>query len=134
MNKDVENKVKSILGLYNFYKYQMNTVQRIGMLSLWIEVSIEKEEYEVAASLQKELNRITNGEEEFYMISPSEIINIQREEMERKIKESLEEERPVKVKKKLKFVNYWKTGTLELLRIGFNDFRFVIFNFGLEIK
>lgn len=132
MNENVENKVKGILGLYNFYKHQMNTVQRIGILSLWIEVSIEREEYEVAAVLQKELDKITTGEEEFYVISPS-MINIQREEMERKIKESLED-KPVKIVKKLKFVNYWKSGTLEVFRLGFNDFRFVIFNFGFELK
>lgn len=133
MDENVVNKVKSILGLYSFYKHQMNTVQRIGILSLWIQVSIEREEYEVAAGLQKELDNITNGEEEFYTIPPSTMIDIQREEMERKIKESLEDS-PVKIKKKLRFVNYWKLNTFELIRIVFNDFKFVIFNFGFEIK
>lgn len=133
MNENVENKVKGILGLYNFYKYQMNTVQRIGLLSLWIQVSIEREEYEVAAGLQKEIDKITNGEEEFYAISPSMIINIQKEEMEKKLTESLDNT-PVKIKKKLKFVNYWGSGTFELFRITFRDFKFVIFNLGLEMK
>ena len=36
MNENVENKVKGIVGLYNFYKGQMNTVQRVGLLSLWV--------------------------------------------------------------------------------------------------
>jgi hypothetical protein len=132
MNENVENKVKCIVGLYNFYKYQMNTLQRIGLLSLWIEVSIEKEEYEVAAGLQKELDRITNGEEEFYTISPSIMMDIQKEEMERTIKESLENPQPTK--KKLKFVNYWGSGNFELFRISFNDFKLIFFNLGFEIK
>lgn len=131
MNENVENKVKGILGLYNFYKHQMNTIQRIGLLSLWIEVSIDKEEYEVAASLQKELNKITNGEEEFYNISPSAMITLQKEEMERTIKESLEKPEPKK--KKLKYINYWGTGTFEVFRLTFGDFKFVIFNIGLEM-
>jgi hypothetical protein len=131
MNEDVENKVKGILGLYNFYKYQMNTIQRIGLLSLWIEVSIDKEEYEVAAGLQKELEKITNGEEEFYNISPSAMITLQREEMEKTIKESLEKIEPKK--KKLKFVNYWGTGTFEVFRLVFGDFKFIFFNFGFEM-
>ena len=134
MNENVENKVKGILGLYNFYKHQMNTLQRIGILSLWIEVSIEKEEYEVAAGLQKELDKITNGEEEFYAISPSALINIQREEMERAIKESLEKVPPVEHKKKLKFVNYWGSGTFEIFRLCFGDFKFIFFNLGFEMK
>ena len=132
MNENVENKVKCIVGLYNFYKYQMNTLQRIGLLSLWIEVSIEKEEYEVAAGLQKELDRITNGEEEFYTISPSIMMDIQKEEMERTIKESLENPQPTK--KKLKFVNYWGSGNFELFRISCNDFKLIFFNLGFEIK
>lgn len=134
MNENVENKVKGILGLYNFYKHQMNTLQRIGILSLWIEVSIEKEEYEVAAGLQKELDKITNGEEEFYAISPSALINIQKEEMERAIKESLEKTPPVEHKKKLKFVNYWGSGTFEIFRFCFGDFKFILFNLGFEMK
>lgn len=132
MNENVENKVKGILGLYGFYKHQMNTLQRIGLLSLWIEVSIEREEYEVAAGLQKELNKITNGEEEFYTISPSTLMDIQREEMERTIKESLENSQPIK--KKLKFINYWGLGTFELFRISFGDFKFIFFNIGFELK
>lgn len=132
MNEKIENKVKGILGLYNFYKYQMNTIQRIGLLSLWIEVSIEKEEYEVAASLQKEMDKIVSGEEEFHTISPSIMANIQKEEMEMAIKESLEKPQPIK--KKLKFVNYWGNGTFEIIRIGFGDFKFVFLNFGFEMK
>lgn len=134
MNENTENKVRGIVGLYNFYKHQMNTLQRIAMLSLWIETSIDREEYEVAAGLQKELDKITNGEEEFYAISPSALINIQREEMERTIKESLEKTTPVEIKKKLKFVNYWGSGTFEIFRLCFGDFKFMIFNFGFELK
>ena len=134
MNENVENKVKGIVGLYNFYKSEMNTVQRVALLSLWIETSITKEEYEVAAGLQKELDKITNGEEEFYVISPSTLINTQREEMERTIKESLEKTSSVNVKKKLKFVNYWGSGTFEVFRLCFGNFKFVFFNLGFEMR
>jgi len=134
MNENTENKVKGIVGLYNFYKHQMNTLQRIGMLSLWIEASIDREEYEVAAGLQKELDKITNGEEEFHVISPSALINIQKEEMERTIKESLEKTPHVGYKKRLKFVNYWGSGTFEFFRLCFGDFKFIFFNLGFEMK
>lgn len=132
LNENVENKVKGIVGLYNFYKGQMNTVQRVGLLSLWVEVSITKEEYEVAAGLQKELDKIISGEEEFYAISPSVMVDIKEEEMKKTIKESLEKPQPTK--KKLKFVNYWGLGTFEIIRIGFGDFKFIFLNFGFEMK
>ena len=110
----------------------MNTVQRVGLLSLWIEVSITKEEYEVAAGLQKELDKIISGEEEFYTMSPSVMVDIKEEEMKKTIKESLGKPRPTK--KKLKFVNYWGLGTFEIIRIGFGDFKFIFLNFGFEMK
>ena len=132
MNEGVENKVKGIVGLYNFYKGQMNTVQRIGLLSLWIEVSIDREEYEVAAGLQKELDKILNGQEDFQAIPPSLLREIQKEEMEKTIIESLKQEEPKK--KKLKFVNYWGSGSFELFRIGFGDFKLILFNLGFELK
>ena len=133
MNDNVENKVKGIVGLYNFYKYQMNTVQRVAILTLWIEISISKEEYEVAAGLQKELDKIIKGEEEFYITSPSNMASIQKEEMERTIKESLEKDL-IEVRKKLKFVNYWGSGIFELFRISFGDFKLIFFNIGLEMR
>lgn len=125
MNESVENKVKGIVGLYNFYKYEMNTLQRVSMLTVWIDLSIQREEYEVAAGLQKELDKILNGEEEFYVISPSDIIreNLKKESLNKK-----------PVKKKLKFVNYWGSKTFELFRISFREFKFIIFNIGFEIK
>lgn len=132
MDENVENKVRGIVGLYNFYKHQMNTAQRIGLLSLWIEVSISKEEYEVAAGLQKELDKITTGEEEFQFIAPSLMIELQKEEMEKTIINSFNQEEPKK--KKLKFVNYWGSGTFELFRLTFGDFKFLFFNIGFELK
>lgn len=132
MNENVENKVRGIVGLYNFYKYQMNTVQRIGLLTLWIETSIDKEEYEVAAGLQKELDKILNGQEEFQSIPPSLMGEIQKEEMEKTIIESLKQEGSKK--KKLKFVNYWGSDSFELFRIGFGDFKLILFNIGFEVK
>lgn len=130
MNEDVENKVKGIITLYNIHKYDMNTVQRIALLTTWIEVSINKEEYEVAAGLKKELDKILNGEEEFRIISPSLEIKIQKEE-EKNIIDPLESEKKPE-KKKLKFVNYWGSGQFDLIRIGFNNF--IIFNVGFVIK
>ena len=59
-------------------------------------------------------------------------MDIQREEMERTIKESLENSQPIK--KKLKFINYWGLGTFELFRISFGDFKFIFFNIGFELK
>ena len=102
MNEEVENKVRGILGLYNFYKYKMNTVQRVALLTLWIEVCINKEEYEVAAGLQKELDKIISGEEEYFVISPSDMLELEKEEIERTINENLEKSKISK--KKIKFI------------------------------
>ena len=131
MNENGENKVRGIVGLYHYYKHQMNTVQRIGLLSLWIELSIDREEYEVAAGLQKELDKIVGGEEQFYAMSPSSMMELKKEEMENVIKESLEKSEPSK--KKLKLINYWGTGKFEVFRLSFGDFKLVIFNIGLEM-
>jgi hypothetical protein len=133
MNEEVENKVRGILGLYNFYKYKMNTVQRVALLTLWIEVCINKEEYEVAAGLQKELDRVINGEEEYYIISPSDMLELQKEEIEQTIMENLEANSKT-VKKRLRFINCWGSKSFELFSLSFNNFRFVVFNFGIELK
>jgi hypothetical protein len=116
MQEEIENKIKGIMGLYNFYKHDMNTVQRIGVLTLWIEQSIEKEEYEVTSTLQKELDRILNGEEEFFEIAPS-ILN-------KKV------ENPPKTG--LKWVNYWKVKEFCLFDLSFKPFKFVFLNFGIK--
>lgn len=132
MNEEVENKVRGILGLYNFYKYKMNTVQRVALLTLWIEVCINKEEYEVAAGLQKELDKIISGEEEYFVISPSDMLELEKEEIERTINENLEKSKISK--KKIKFINNWGLKKFELFSLSFNNFRFVFFNFGVELK
>ena len=131
MNEELEKKTRGIVGLYNFYKYQMNTVQRIGLLSLWIEVCINKEEYEVAAGLQRELEKITNGDEEFYAVAPSNLID-PLNTMKKVIIDSIQPE--IKKKKKLKFVSYWGTGVFEVFRFCFGDFKFVFLNLGLELR
>lgn len=132
MNEEVENKVRGILGLYNFYKYKMNTVQRVALLTLWIEVCINKEEYEVAAGLQKELDKIISGEEEYFVISPSDMLELEKEEIERTINENLEKSKISK--EKIKFINNWGLKKFELFSLSFNNFRFVFFNFGVELK
>ena len=124
MNEEVENKVRGILGLYNFYKYKMNTVQRVALLTLWIEVCINKEEYEVAAGLQKELDKIISGEEEYFVISPSDMLELEKEEIERTINENLEKSKISK--KKIKFINNWGLKKFELFSLSFNNFRFVL--------
>ena len=116
MQEEIENKIRGIIGLYNFYKYGMNTVQRIAILTLWIEQSIQKEEYEITAALQKELDRIINGEEEFFEIAPS-ILNKTVEKPQ---------------KKGLKWVNYWKIKEFCLFDLSFKPFKFVFLNFGIK--
>jgi hypothetical protein len=133
MNEELENKVKGVLGLYNFHKYQLNTVQRVALLTVWIEICIKKEEYEVAASLQKEMDKIINGEEEYYIVSPSTMVEIQREDIENTIKQTLES-KPTTVKKKYRFINNWGSKNFELFSLSFNSFRVMIFNFGICLK
>ena len=110
----------------------MNTVQRVALLTLWIEVCINKEEYEVAAGLQKELDKIISGEEEYFVISPSDMLELEKEEIERTINENLEKSKISK--KKIKFINNWGLKKFELFSLSFNNFRFVFFNFGVELK
>jgi hypothetical protein len=133
MSEEVENKVRGILGLYNFYKYKMNTIQRVALLTLWIDVCINKEEYEVAAGLQKELDKIISGEEEYFVISPSDMLELQKEEIEQTIVENLEINSKT-VKKKLRFISNWGSKGFELFSLSFNSFRIVFFNFGFELK
>lgn len=76
MNEETERKVRGIVGLYSFYKTQMTTPQRIALLTLWIEACLNKEEYEVANALQKEMDRIIKGEEEYVLIAPTNIFGV----------------------------------------------------------
>jgi hypothetical protein len=135
MEKDVENKVKGIIGMYNFYKYQLNTVQRVGLLTLWIELCVKKEEYEVAAGLQKEMDKIVNGDEQYFIIAPSVMLDEEKEIMEKTITESLKDNFENKKKtKRLRFINYWGTNVFEFFRFSLNDFKLIIFNLGFEYK
>jgi len=125
MKEGLEDKIKGVLGLYNFYKQEMNTMKRMALLTLWIEKCIDKEEYEVAVALQRELDKITSGDEEFYVISPHEIITIQQEEIENALIK-------IKEKKHLKFINKWGSNTFDVFRLSFKNFKFIILNFGIE--
>jgi hypothetical protein len=131
MKQDVSDKVRGIVGLYNFYKYHMNTPQRIAILTLWIEVSVSKEEYEVANALQKEMDKILNVDEEYFAYPPSTMTFVppNTDNVKEKILDIIHKERP---KKKFKWINQWSSGTFELINISFNDTRFVLFNFGFE--
>jgi hypothetical protein len=137
MKEDVSDKIRGIIGLYNFYKYHMNTPQRVGLLTLWIEVSVSKEEYEVADVLQKELNKILNGEEEYFLTPPSNMtfIPTDTDNIKDKIWDVMgnsKNKSNFKPEKKLKWVNLWGTGKFKLIDISFNTF--IIFNFGVEFS
>lgn len=123
MQEEIENKIRGIMGLYNFYKHDMNTIQRVGLLTIWLEQSIEREEYEVAAALKKELDRIITGEEEFLVTAPS-VTNMLEEE-KRIEKESSEN-------KKLRLVNYWRLKEFHFFNISFKPFKLIFLNLGFE--
>ena len=129
MNEELSSKVRGIVGLYNFYKFHMNTPQRIALLTLWIEVSVNKEEYEVADALQKEMNKIINGEEEYFVSPPSNMVFVPPDtyHVKEKILDIIEKETP---KRGFKWINLWKTDEFELLSIKLVNPRFVIFNLG----
>lgn len=109
----------------------MNTPQRIGLLTLWIEVSVNKEEYEVADALQKEMNKIINGEEEYFATSPSNMVFVppNTDNMKEKILDIIGEEN---YKKRFKWVNQWNTNQFELINIKLFHLRFILFNIGFE--
>ena len=136
MGEELNKKIKGIVGLYNFYKHQMTTPQRIALLTLWIESCEQKEEYEVAAALQKEMDKILNGEEDYVLIPPSTPLGTPNfmapttDEIKMRIATSMEEP----PKKKLKFVNYWGTGKFKVFSLTFGDFEFIFLNVGWKMK
>ena len=138
MGEELDKKVKGIVGLYNFYKQQMTTPQRMALLTMWIEVCEKKEEYEIAAALQNEMNRIINGDEDYILIPPTTPLGVSNftaptsEEIKKRIVISMGSD--VVKKKKLRFVNYWGTGTFCVFKLVFGDFKFIFFNLGLEMK
>ena len=137
MGEEINKKVKGIVGLYSFYKHQMSTPQRIALLTLWIEVCEQKEEYEVAAALQLEMNKITSGEEDYVLVPPVTPLGTPNfmaptmDEMKRRIAVSMEE--PPK-KRKPSFVNLWGTGKFVVFNLTFGDFKLILFNIGIEMK
>jgi len=139
---DLEDRIRGIVGLYNFYKHQLNTVQRIALLTMWIEVCLDKEEYEVAGALKKALDKILNGEEEYHLVAPASQNSLigpagfnppSMDDIKQRIAISIMET-PKEKKKKLKFVNYWGTGEFHVFKLSFGDFRLILFNLGLEMK
>jgi hypothetical protein len=137
---EMENKIRGIIGLYSFYKHQLNTVQRVALLTTWVEVCVNKEEYEVANALQQQLDRITSGEEEYHLIAPAEQNNLlgpagfiapTMNEIKNRIAISINEKPK---KKKLTWVNNWGTGSFTVFKLKFGDFRFILFNLGVEMR
>lgn len=109
----------------------MNTPQRIAILTLWIEVCVTKEEYEVASALQLELDKILTGEEEYVLLSPStQFYAPALDEIKNRIGVSISEKTPTH-KPKIQFVNLSNTGSFTVFNLTFGiNFRFIIFNIG----
>ena len=135
MGEELNKKIKGIVGLYNFYKHQMTTPQRVALLTLWIETCEQKEEYEVAAALQKEMDKITSGEEDYVLIPPTTVLGTPSfsaptlNDMNQRIVVSMEEKPK---KKKLSFVNLWGSGKFVVFNLTFGDFKLIFFNIGIE--
>jgi hypothetical protein len=51
-------KVELITTLFRAYQPMLNIVEQIALLTMWIEACIEKEEYEMAGALDKEMKYI----------------------------------------------------------------------------
>lgn len=133
MGKELEDRIRGIVGLYNFYKHQMNTPQRIAILTLWIEICISKEEYEVANALQTELDKLLTGEEEYILLPPSAQFHPPSlDELKNRIGTSIVE---TPQKPKIRFVNLSNTGSFTVFNLTFGiNFRFIIFNIGFMRK
>ena len=134
MGKELEDRIRGIVGLYNFYKHQMNTPQRIAILTLWIEICVSKEEYEVASTLQIELDKILTGEEEYVILPPSaQFQPPSLDEMKNKIGTSIVDKTPHTPK--IRFVNLSNTGSFTVFNLTFGiNFRFILFNVGFMRK
>jgi hypothetical protein len=133
MGKELEDRIRGIVGLYNFYKHQMNTPQRIAILTLWIEVCVSKEEYEVANALQMELDKVLIGEEEYILLPPSAQFHAPSiDELKNRIGKSIVE---IPLKPKIRFVNLSNTGSFTVFNLTFGiNFRFIFFNIGFMRK
>ena len=134
MGKELEDRIRGIVGLYNFYKHQMNTPQRIAILTIWIEVCVSKEEYEVANALQMELDKVLTGEEEYILLPPSAQFHAPPiDELKSRIGASIIEKTPPKPK--VRFVNLSNTGSFTIFNLTFGiNFRFIFFNIGFMRK
>lgn len=53
-----ETKIKFILSLFKFYQPNLTVPEQIELLLMWQKSCVEHEEYEMAASLKKELDKI----------------------------------------------------------------------------
>ena len=51
-------KVGLILTLFRAYQPMLNIVEQIGLLTMWIEACVEREEYEMAGALTNEMKFI----------------------------------------------------------------------------
>lgn len=135
MGKELEDRIRGIVGLYNFYKGQLNTPHRIALLTVWIEVCVNKEEYEVADALQKELDKMLSGEEEYVLLPPSVQFHAPSlDEIKNRIGNSISEKTPPP-KPRIQFVDLSNTGSFTVFNLTFGiNFRFILFNIGFMRK
>jgi hypothetical protein len=52
------DKIKFIETIFNHYKKELSIVEQIAILTIWEEVCVNKEEYEMANVIKKELYKI----------------------------------------------------------------------------
>ena len=57
-NENSETKIKFILSLFKFYQPNLTIPEQIELLLMWQKSCVEHEEYEMAAALKKELDKI----------------------------------------------------------------------------
>jgi hypothetical protein len=53
-----KEKVKLIISLFKVYQPTLNIPEQIALLTMWMESCIEKEEYEMAGALKKQMGEI----------------------------------------------------------------------------
>jgi hypothetical protein len=58
MKTDVAKKVEFILAWYNKERVKFSFVKQIMLAKTWIDICTKNEEYEMAAALQKEKNKV----------------------------------------------------------------------------
>lgn len=53
-----QNKIDFVLGIFKHHQPELNITEQIALLTLWEEVCVDKEEYEMAGAIKEELEKI----------------------------------------------------------------------------